>query len=582
MTWHIASLSLGCEEDVVAARQRARDIAAALGFDVQDQTRIATSVSEIARNAVGYATGGEVEFTLDGDARPQSLVIHISDRGPGIPDLQAILDGSYRSKTGMGKGIMGARRMMDETIIESTAAGTSVRLVKKRPRIAMTIGQSGLAPIAKSLPRTSPLDELRQQNRELLQSLEALALREVELYQLTGELESTNRGVVALHGELEATAQELRNASELKTRFLSNVSHELRTPLNSIIALSRLLLDRTDGELTAEQEKQVHFISSAATGLVELVNDLLDIAKVEVGKVDVNPSKFSVFDLFGALRGLFKPLKTNDAVELVFIEPSGVPLLYTDEAKVNQILRNFISNALKFTLAGAVTVKATYIEPDRITFGVADTGVGIAKEDQERIFEEFEQVRSVLQTRVKGTGLGLPLSRRLAELLHGSIRLESRPGAGSTFYLDIPTYWVSGGVAITETRPAAKGKPRILLADDDEAFRYVMRRMISADKYEIVEVTDGDAALASMDASPPDLVILDLHMPRRDGYSVLEEMAHNDRTRSIPVIISTSLALDERARGRLVRSHAVLSKTNLSAERISDTLATALSRESPT
>jgi signal transduction histidine kinase len=428
--------------------------------------------------------------------------------------------------------------------------------------------------------KTGAMQELRQQNRELLQSLADLAGRTDELHELTNELENTNRGVVALHAELEATAQELRKASELKTRFLSNMSHEFRTPLNSILALTRLLLDRTDGELSPEQEKQVRYISDAAAGLTELVNDLLDIAKVEAGKVDVHPSRFTVFEMFGALRGLLRPLRTNENVELIFEEPSGVPVLYTDEGKVTQILRNFISNALKYTDRGAVTVSAQFKLPDRILFAVQDTGIGIAREFHDRIFEEFEQVPGVHQTSVKGTGLGLPLSKRLAELLHGSVSVDSDPGKGSLFFLDVPARWTASGAGpVLSALDAKSEKPRILVADDEEAFRYVMRRMIDQNKYDIVEVSDGESALAAIQASAPDLVILDLNMPRCDGYAVLEDMSRHENTRNIPVIVSTSLVLTERDKERLVRSRTILSKATLSAELLSAVLSDALDQE---
>ena len=309
----------------------------------------------------------------------------------------------------MGNGIAGARRLMDEFSIETDRNGTNVAFAKRRPRNQSDLTPEQLAKFIKSIPADVPdaQDELREQNRELFHSLQELETRGDEIQSLASEIENTNRGVVALHGELEATAQELRRASELKTRFLSNMSHEFRTPLNSILALTRLLLGRTDGDLTAEHEKQVRFIANAAVGLTDLVNDLLDIAKVEAGKLE------AVSDLFGALRGLLRPPKTNEDVELIFEEPSGVPILLSDEGKVTQILRNFISSALKYTPAGAIRVSAAFKEPDRILFAVQDTGIGIPKEFQDLIFQEFEQVPGIFQAKHKGTGLGLPLSRRI-------------------------------------------------------------------------------------------------------------------------------------------------------------------------
>jgi signal transduction histidine kinase len=577
MNWLIASMALERDEDVVAARRRARQIAAALDFEPQDQARIATSVSEISRNAVSYAKAGKIEFALIGETRSQTLRIAVEDQGPGIADLAAVYEGRYRSRTGTGKGIIGARRLMDEFEIETSPNGTKVVFAKQRRRDAPIVAPDALSAIAQSLPAAANAqEELRQQNLELLDSLQELTNRNEQLESLAGEMESTNRGVVALHGELEATAYELRRASELKTRFLSNMSHEFRTPLNSILALSRLLLARTDGELTSEQEKQIHFITDAAVGLTDLVNDLLDIAKVEAGKLEVKPSRFTIFDLFGALRGLLRPLKSNDEVELIFEEPSGVPILHSDEGKVTQILRNFISNALKYTPAGAVRVSAAFKEPNRVLFSVQDTGIGISKEFHDLIFEEFEQVPSVFQTKHKGTGLGLPLSRKLAELLHGTVAVDSAPGKGSTFFLDLPARWSAESDVSSFAETPRDARTRVLIADDEEAFRYVIRRMMDAQRYEILEVSDGDAALLAARAAKPDLIVLDVNMPKRDGYSVLEELSRDDETRGIPVIMSTSLILSERDRARLFHSRAILSKATLSTELVSEMLSDAL------
>jgi signal transduction histidine kinase len=273
----------------------------------------------------------------------------------------------------------------------------------------------------------------------LRENAERLRQRQEELEKLNEELKDINRGMVGLYAELDEKAHELRRADEIKTRFLSNISHEFRTPLNSIFALSGLLLDRTDGELTSEQEKQVGFIRKAADSLLDLVNDLLDLSKIRAGKIEVHPAEFDAATLFSTLRGMLRSLHVNPAVTLVFAEPEGVPSLYTDEGKVAQILRNFISNALKFTECGEVRVSARYDEGNRtVTFTVSDSGVGIAADDQERIFEEFTQLEHPAQRQFKGTGLGLPLCRKLAELLRGKIELESEVGVGSKFSLTLP------------------------------------------------------------------------------------------------------------------------------------------------
>src|SRR5262245_21330180 len=362
MKTHLLSIDIRFEQDVVAARQRSREVASLLGFDVQDQSRIATAVSEIARNAFCYARDGAVQFNVQIERANSALVIDVSDRGPGISSLANIMNGKYESKTGMGLGIVGARRLMDKFHVESSpSGGTNVSMAKFLPKTCLPITAARLDQVARELkqhPPQSPLDEIRQQNQVLLSVLDELRKRQEELACLNTELEDTNRGVVALYAELDEKADHLRRADEMKSRFLSNMSHEFRTPVNSIMALARILLDHADGDLTPEQEKQVGFIRKAASDLSELVNDLLDLAKVEAGKIVVHPQEFTVGDLFGTLRGMLKPLLVTQSLALVFEDASALPTLYTDEGKVSQILRNFVSNALKFTEKGEVRVTA--------------------------------------------------------------------------------------------------------------------------------------------------------------------------------------------------------------------------------
>src|SRR3984885_11838776 len=443
----ILTLRLRHERHVVHARQRARDIAALLGFEHQDQIRMATAASELARNAFRYASNGAVEFSVR-PGKPQLFVISVTDSGPGITNLPDILDGKYVSRTGLGKGIIGTKRLMDHFEIDSSPSGTQVQAGKLLPPTE-SVDSDRLRRLVSALANaTDPFDEVERQNQELLKTLAELQEKQDQLAELNRELEDTNRGVVALYAELDQNADDLRRVSDLKTSFLSNLSHEFRTPLNSINSLSQMLLDRSDGDLSPEQEKQVVYIQRSAAELTELVNDLLDIAKVEAGKIDVKPRHFEVQDLFGALRGMLKPLLTGNSLDLMFDVVPDLPPVYTDEGKVSQILRNLISNALKFTRRGYVRVTAEST-PDRlIIFRVADTGIGISVDDQQRIFEEFVQVEGELQAQVKGTGLGLPLSRRLAELLGGTLEVESSPGVGSVFTVTLP-------MAIAEPAPPA-------------------------------------------------------------------------------------------------------------------------------
>ncbi len=265
-----------------------------------------------------------------------------------------------------------------------------------------------------------------------------LARSQLDAEALRAELEETNRGVLALYAELDEQAQQLRHATELKGRFLAYMSHEFRTPINAIRSIARLMLDRLDGPLSAEQERQVKFILNNASEFAEMVDDLLDFAKVEAGRVEISPAWFEMVDLFSALRGMFKPVLTNPDVTLMFQEPHGIPKLFTDDRKLSQILRNFISNALKFTQKGEVRVSVQDSGDGMVTFAVSDTGIGIDASHHHAMFQDFSQLDSPIQKRLRGTGLGLSLSKRLAELLGGTVFFESELGVGSVFSVRIP------------------------------------------------------------------------------------------------------------------------------------------------
>ena len=270
--------------------------------------------------------------------------------------------------------------------------------------------------------------DLQQENAQLRAQIDSLR----------AELAETNTGVLALYSELDDKAAELHEASILKSRFLSYMSHEFRVPLGAILSLTRILIDRLDGPLSDEQEKQVRFIHTSAEELTAMTNDLLDLAKVEAGRITVSPAWFELVDLFAALRGMFKPILTSGSVNLIFHDPEGVPRIYNDDQKVSQILRNFISNALKFTQQGEVRVSATLEDGRFVVFTVKDTGIGIAKEHHGSLFQDFVQIDSPIQKRLRGTGLGLSLSKKLAEILGGEIVVESELGAGSSFALRLP------------------------------------------------------------------------------------------------------------------------------------------------
>jgi signal transduction histidine kinase/DNA-binding response OmpR family regulator len=547
MTIALLSVRIHHEHDIVAARQRARQIAGALGFDATEQTRIATAVSEIARNAYAYAGGGRVEYSVDGETPPQLLIVTVSDKGNGIANLDDVLAGRYRSRTGMGLGIVGTRRLMDHFAVQSGPSGTTVTLKKILPR-RTPLAAAKLTELADRLAAErpkGPVEEVQQQNQELLQTLDALQARQEELERVNRELEDTNRGVVALYAELDERADHLRRADELKTRFLSNMTHEFRTPVNSILALTSLLAERL--QPAADEKDEIYYIRKSAQQLSDIVNDLLDLAKVEAGKIEVRPAPFEVHALFGALRGMLRPLLMNhSSLSLVFDEPEGLPPIFSDESKVSQILRNFISNALKYTEAGEVRVTAQLTpERDAVHFSVADTGIGIPEEQLGRVFDEFVQIENPLQRRSKGTGLGLPLSKRLAELLGGRIELASVLGQGSTFSVVVPLIYrdVTRPVSIA-VRP---GLLPVLVIEDSDEDLLLYERALHGTRYQTVPARSVTAAMHALDQMRPAVIILDIRLHGQDSWDVLARLKRDTATAAIPLIVASTV--DEQQKG---------------------------------
>jgi signal transduction histidine kinase/CheY-like chemotaxis protein len=561
----LLSVSLERESGVVLARQRARQVAEQLGFSPLEQTQIATAVSEIARNSYEYGKGGLVEYAIEGKSAPQVFQIRISDKGQGIADVSGVLAGVHASRTGMGIGIRGAQRLVDQFRIESKPGkGTVVELLKILPRSKAFLDKPALTAIADRLAQEKPESaeaELRLQNRELLVSLQDLRRQREELEHLNQELQDTNRGVVALYAELDERAEHLRRADELKTRFLSNMSHEFRTPLNSILALSRFLLDSSDRTLSDEQLKQIGFIRKSAENLSELVNDLLDLAKVEAGKTVIRPHEFSVQNLFGALRGMLRPLLVGDAVVLIFDEVDDLPLLETDEGKVSQILRNFISNALKFTERGEVRISASYNrDNDTITFVVTDTGIGIESAHHEIIFQEFSQIENPLQHKFKGTGLGLPLSKRLAELLNGTVALESEPGKGSAFAFTVPRIY-RASAAEEDTLIAERLEPNritVVALEDNPADLAVLQALLRGTEYQLILTRSlADAKRAAMRYQPRAL-LLDVIIGDNFSWGLLTEIRQSTELASVPIIVISTL--EDAAKARVLGANEFASK----------------------
>jgi signal transduction histidine kinase/CheY-like chemotaxis protein len=376
-----------------------------------------------------------------------------------------------------------------------------------------------------------------------------LALREkVERQQRA--LDESDRGLAALQDEIDAKDDTLRQSAAVRSRLIANVSHEFRTPLASIMGLCRLLLSRADGGLSEEQEKQLLLLRNSAESLSEVVENMLDLTRTSGSGAVVRPVRFAAADFLALLRGMMRPLPRQAGVELRVEEPEADFALETDQAKLAQVLRNLISNALKFTERGEVVVRAERRE-DAAVFTVRDTGVGIAPADQERIFEEFVQVENPLQRRVKGSGLGLPLARRLVEAIGGTIRVESRPGAGSIFTVAVPIVHPEVREIERLERAAARLDPArspVLVVEDDSKTLFLYEKYLSGSGFQVIPARSLDDARQVLSRLRPAAVVLDVVLEGESSWSFLAELKRSPATRDIPALVVTVTDREQKAR----------------------------------
>lgn len=434
----LAAYALTTPQDVFSLRRIGQSAAEALGMDRQDQVRIATALSELGRDRLGCE---ELTVTFAIPARPERV-------------LAVALAWTAGSKA--GPDLEPASRLLHRVRHESGSARE--RIVAEHPLPAgWADGPDARRAVVEALSRhASPTlaDDLRAQTRDLITALEETRAQREEMRRLNEELEETNRGVlalytelsreleetnsgvVALHAELEEKSARLRETSEAKTRFWRNISHELRTPVNAVVALTRLLMAPHSSPLTDEQRRQLSLIDASGQSLLALVSDLLDVAKAEAGQLEINAAPTDLRALLAQLGAVMRNTGASD-VTLLMPQSSALPVAVTDEALLTRILRNLLSNALKFTEKGEVRLDFR-VDPPWMAFTVTDTGVGIPEAELSRVFEEFYQVRGPLQRAHRGTGLGLPYARTLTELLGGTLRLSSTPGAGTRVEVELP------------------------------------------------------------------------------------------------------------------------------------------------
>jgi signal transduction histidine kinase len=439
MATAVLTLELRTQEDVLLTRRRTRDLAALLQFTPAEQIGLSTAVWEVARLAESH---GQVELAVV--ETPPSLAVIITVSGVPRAALTVTAEGPRLDLEAL-------RRLVDRVEARDVNGAAVVRLVAAAGPDAWAPGVDELELVLSRLTRYDTggggpdiVDELRQQNFELLTTLATLREREQELTRLNVELGDTNRAVTALYAELEVQAGELRRRAANNARFLSTLTHELRTPLYAARGMTEAILRDHEDHLNDAIRQDVTLIDGAMVEALDLVNDSLDMAKLEAGRTIVRLSHVDVPELFGTLRAVMTRLPAHEGVELRFEDPEDVPVLKTDAFKLSQILRNFIVNALKFTEAGHVRICAYATRgAEAVAFEVSDTGPGLTEDDQRRAFEEFVQLSAERHGELRGTGLGLPLTRRLAAILGGGVAVRSTPGEGATFTVEIPVQYPS-------------------------------------------------------------------------------------------------------------------------------------------
>ncbi|WP_438817628.1 ATP-binding protein [Streptomyces finlayi] len=562
-------------------RRSGQSACKALGLTSVSSARLVTVLSEIGQSLLGAEGLTATLRVEDADVAGTLLVARLGWRGdtPVDPVL-----------------VQAATRLLD--VCRYVPGSSSITLAQRLPATGAALAERTES-VRRVLRRTDEVDmleALRTQNHQLLLALEESKRQQEELKHLNAELEDTNSGVVALYSELaqelektnsgvvalyaelEEKTRQLRLAREASTRFWANVSHELRSPANSVIALARLLLAPDAEPLSEEQSRQVSLIAGSGNTLLALVEELLDVAKAESGRLDPLLVPTDLTTLLHQLRGTLQGTAQPGVLLSIPDVPQGLHLV-TDEVMLTRVLRNVLSNGLKFTDHGSV--RLTLDTEDRpegtlFRFTVRDTGVGIPADQLDRIFEEFYQVRGPHQRGRSGTGLGLPYARKLTELLGGQLTLTSTIGEGTTVTVELPAETRVSEPAPQAPEPAHPVLDSLVVIDDDTAFLAAVRpvlRRIAARVTELSGDLDATAVLDTVKRTGAQAVVVDLMMPTLDGYQVLQVLAGDPATARLPVVVLTAADAADIDRTRLAHARAVLGKTHLTPARITAALA---------
>jgi signal transduction histidine kinase len=442
MKERILSIAVSSDFDVIAARQRARQIAQACGFTALDQARIGTVVSELARNIFNYVGSGTVSFAIAGQATPQHLLITLEDQGRGIVDLDLILAGGYRSSTGMGLGILSARRLMDRFDIVSGSGGTRITVGRQFPAQAPLISVADFGAIIEkfdALPTNAALSEARHQNRELTDALDALQARQDDLLLATTRLEDTNRRIEALNALLDDKAAALQRADRSKDEFLAILSHELRGPLSAAGMAAQLLQSKIVSPARVTQMGEL--ITRQVVHMSKLVEDLLDVSRVSRGLVQIDKGPVELHEVVAAAVEQVQSAANLKHHQIVQRLGRVRLLVLGDRTRLVQIVSNLLTNSIRYTDDGGDIEIRLETRGVMAALCVVDNGTGIGPDLMPRLFDLYVQAERSSDRTGGGLGLGLALVKNLVEAHAGTVTADSAgEGHGSTFTVCLPLY----------------------------------------------------------------------------------------------------------------------------------------------
>jgi signal transduction histidine kinase/DNA-binding response OmpR family regulator/CHASE3 domain sensor protein len=549
----------------------------------------------VLRRAAGYAAAADTPVVRPGDGlagqvAKENRLLHVTNVPAGYLPVASSLGRrdpiellvAPAAADGVVSGVveLGFFRRLDAADVDlaariSEALGVALRAAMDRGRLeallAETERQAEELQVQQEELRSSN-EELEEQGRHLRASQARLETQQHELEEINAQLEEQTQALEDQKASmarqqvaLVEQAGDLARANQYKSEFLANMSHELRTPLNSSLILAKLLADNKDGNLTEEQVRFAHTILGAGNDLLALINDILDLSKIEAGRLDVTPAPVPLADMVETIGESLRATAADRGLAFTYgVDPGAPPSVETDAQRLGQILRNLLSNAFKFTDDGRVTLRASAGPGDSVRFAVSDTGIGIPAEQQDVIFEAFRQADGSTHRKYGGTGLGLSISRDLARLLGGDLTVASEPGQGSTFTLRLPRVWTNAGVTtrpappVTERRPADRpiSEPpqtlaavpveddrdrltpdtrRILVVEDDPRFAAILRDLVREKGFQCVVAHTAGDGLAAATSHRPSAILLDIYLPDHSGLSLLEQLKRQAETRHIPV-----------------------------------------------